>query len=36
LFNVGYDLAAKGYPWVKAPPGFTAPATAEQPAAAQK
>jgi hypothetical protein len=22
---VGYDMAAKGYPWVKAPPGFTAP-----------
>jgi hypothetical protein len=26
LFQVGYDLAAKGYPWAKAPPGFTAPA----------
>jgi hypothetical protein len=25
LFNVGYDLAAKGYPWVKVPPGFTGP-----------
>jgi predicted patatin/cPLA2 family phospholipase len=25
LFKVGYDMAAKGYPWVKAPPGFTAP-----------
>jgi hypothetical protein len=25
LFKVGYDLAAKGYPWVKAPPGFEAP-----------
>jgi Patatin-like phospholipase len=25
LFQVGYDMAAKGYPWVKAPPGFTAP-----------
>jgi len=36
LFKVGYDLAANGYPWVKAPPGFTAPGTAEQPAAAQK
>ena len=33
LFTVGYDLAAKGYPWVKVPPGFTAslvePARAE-------
>jgi predicted acylesterase/phospholipase RssA len=25
LFTVGYDMAAKGYPWVKAPPGFNAP-----------
>jgi hypothetical protein len=25
LFTVGYDLAAKGYPWVKVPPGFTGP-----------
>jgi predicted acylesterase/phospholipase RssA len=25
LFRVGYDLAAKGYPWAKAPPGWTAP-----------
>ena len=25
LFGVGYDLAAKGYPWAKAPPGWTAP-----------
>jgi len=25
LFKVGYDMAAKGYPWVKAPPGFNAP-----------
>ena len=22
LFNLGYQLAAKGYPWGKAPPGF--------------
>ena len=22
LFRVGYDLAANGYPWEKAPPGF--------------
>jgi patatin-like phospholipase len=26
LFKVGYDMAAKSYPWVKAPPGFTVPA----------
>ena len=25
LFQVGYDMAAKGFPWVKAPPGFDAP-----------
>ena len=25
LFQVGYDMAAKGYPWAKAPPGFDAP-----------
>ena len=25
LFGVGYDLAVKGYPWAKVPPGFTAP-----------
>lgn len=24
LFQVGYDMAVKGYPWVKAPPGFMA------------
>ena len=23
LYAVGYDMAAKGYPWQKAPPGFT-------------
>ena len=22
LFKVGYDLAVKGYPWEKGPPGF--------------
>jgi hypothetical protein len=33
-FEVGYDMAAKGYPRVKAPPGFTAPPkTLSQPAA---
>lgn len=26
LFELGYTLAAKGYPWAKAPPGFTVPA----------
>jgi hypothetical protein len=25
LFKVGYDMAVKDYPWVKAPPGFDAP-----------
>lgn len=25
LFQVGYDLAADGYPWAKAPPGYTVP-----------
>jgi predicted patatin/cPLA2 family phospholipase len=25
LFRVGYDLAVKGYPWAKVPPGWTAP-----------
>jgi len=25
LFKVGYDMSAKGFPWVKAPPGFDAP-----------
>ena len=25
LFAVGYDLAVKGYPWAKVPPGYTAP-----------
>jgi predicted acylesterase/phospholipase RssA len=25
LFEVGYDLAARGYPWAKAPPGFVVP-----------
>jgi hypothetical protein len=35
LFQVGYDLAAKGYPWAKGPPGFTAPAGASMQPAAQ-
>ena len=25
LFEVGYDLAAKGYPWAKSPPGYITP-----------
>ena len=25
LFKLGYDLAAKGYPWSKTPPGFSLP-----------
>lgn len=25
LFKVGYSLGAKGYPWAKFPPGYTAP-----------
>ena len=25
LFDVGYDMVVKGYPWAKTPPGFTAP-----------
>ena len=25
LYDVGYGLAVKGYPWAKVPPGFTAP-----------
>ncbi|MBV8095853.1 MAG: hypothetical protein JO110_22005 [Acetobacteraceae bacterium] len=29
LFKVGYELAAKGYPWSKAPPGYTAANVAE-------
>jgi hypothetical protein len=24
LYAVGYDMAAKGYPWQKSPPGFVA------------
>jgi predicted patatin/cPLA2 family phospholipase len=31
LFDVGYDMAVKGYPWVKSPPGFLA-GTEPQPA----
>lgn len=30
LYAVGYDLAAKGYPWQKKPPGFTAPSSADR------
>ncbi len=22
LFDLGYDMASKGYPWMKHPPGF--------------
>ena len=25
VFELGYGLAVKGYPWAKAPPGFAAP-----------
>jgi hypothetical protein len=25
LFDVGYNMALKGYSWAKAPPGYTAP-----------
>jgi predicted acylesterase/phospholipase RssA len=28
LYDVGYDFAAKGTPWVKVPPGFVAPTAA--------
>ena len=28
LYDVGYDLAAKGRPWAKVPPGFTPAAAA--------
>ena len=28
LYDVGYDLAVKGYPWLKTPPGFAAPGDA--------
>ena len=28
LYAVGYDMAAKGYPWQKTPPGFAATAGA--------
>ena len=28
LYDTGYDLAAKGKPWVKVPPGFTPTAAA--------
>jgi hypothetical protein len=29
LFQIGYDLAAKDYPWAKTPPGFVAPEVAQ-------
>ena len=29
LFELGYTMAAKGYPWQKLPPGFVSPANAE-------
>ena len=28
LYDVGYDLAVKGYPWLKTPPGFAPPGDA--------
>jgi predicted acylesterase/phospholipase RssA len=28
LYDTGYNMALKGYPWVKAPPGFALPAAA--------
>ncbi len=28
LYDTGYQMALKGYPWVKAPPGFTLPSAA--------
>ncbi len=30
LFDVGYSMAAKGYPWQKTPPGFQPPASTGQ------
>jgi predicted acylesterase/phospholipase RssA len=29
LFDLGYSMAAKGYPWQKTPPGFVPPASAD-------
>jgi hypothetical protein len=29
LFDLGYGMAAKGYPWQKTPPGFVPPASAD-------
>lgn len=31
LFEVGYQMALKGYPWQKSPPGFDSPIIASQP-----
>jgi predicted acylesterase/phospholipase RssA len=31
LYDVGYEMALKGYPWLKAPPGFGTDATAAPP-----
>ncbi len=30
LYAVGYDMAAKGYPWQKTPPGFAATTGADK------
>jgi hypothetical protein len=32
LYQLGYDMAAKGYPWRKTPPGYDAPALHAPPA----
>ena len=34
LYDVGYDLAVKGFEWAKTPPGFTPPGDAPAAAAA--
>jgi predicted acylesterase/phospholipase RssA len=34
LFQVGYDLAAKGYPWAKSPPSFAIPEAEASPVGA--
>ena len=28
LYSTGYDMALKGFPWAKAPPGFALPGAA--------
>jgi hypothetical protein len=33
LFQLGYDMAVKGYPWAEAPPGFAVPEQAPPPQA---